>query len=114
MPRIADIVIITAGAGTSEEIMAADRVLDDLDQGLEVEAEHLGKEAGCRIGAPGHRARHRSVKCILQALVELTPRETLEIGHLSSGDIDDLDEFTGAHRVGPRGSALDADFLQGI
>ena len=67
-----------------------------------------------RIALPHQPARRRGVERTLDALVELARGEALEIGALAAGDIDDLDVFAGAHEIGLRRRAVDADILQRI
>ena len=106
---IAEVVVIARIAGKREGVVAADGVAHHLDQRLHVLVEAFGAEAGVRIALPHQSARRGDVERMLDALVELARGETLEVGALAPGDVDDLDVLAGTrrHRLwpsrGPRG-----------
>ena len=82
MAGIAHVVVIARIAGGGEGVVAADRILDDLDQRLEIAVEGLGRQAGRRIAAAEQRARDGGIERQIEALVDLAGGKGLEIGAL--------------------------------
>ena len=112
--RIAHVLVEFGVAGERERVVAADRVLHDLDQRLHVLVEAFGRQAGGGIAEAGQAPRRRRVERKLLALVELAGGKALEIGALAAGDVDDLDVFAGADEIGFRRRPVHADVLQRI
>ena len=111
---IALVVVIARVTGEPEGIVASDRVAHHLHQRLHLLIEGFGEQAGKRIALPHQRARRGDIERMLNSLVELARGKALEIGALAPGNVDDLDEFAGAHDIGLGGRLVDADILQRI
>ena len=114
VPRIAKVVIVFRTAGHRKGVVAAHRVLNDLDQRFKILIEVFRVQARHRIGMPHEGARGRHIQRALQSLVDLAGAEALEIRHLPALDIKDLDELTRLDVIGPRGRGFDADLLHRV
>ena len=105
MARIAHIVIVTAVAGSRERIVTSDRILNDLDQRLEMAPEGFRGQARSGVAAASQGTGDRCIERTLDPLVELTHGKTLEISALPTCDVDNLDKFTRLDEIGgSRGS----------
>ncbi len=91
MPEIAGVLVSADRAGEPERVVAADRVLHDLDERIAVAIEELREQAGLRVGEPGHRARRRRVEAEHGSFVERAAVEGEEVRALAARDVDDLD-----------------------
>ena len=106
VPEIALVLIVAGGAGEVEAVVAADRVLHDLDQRVHLGVEKLGEQTGLGIGAAGERARGDVVDPAQHATVQGPLLVGDEVRALPPAHVDDLDELAGAHEVGLGGSGL--------
>ena len=111
---ITGVVVKARIASGGEGIVASARVLDHFHHRFKIETESLGGKARRGIGAAGQRPRHRGIERVLQPLVELPRRETLEVRHLAARHVDDLDVFAGLHLEGARRGGSNTDVLQRV
>ena len=114
MAGITGVVVKARIASGGERIVTSTGVLDHFHHGLEIETEGLGGEARRGVGAARQRPRHRGIERVLQPLVELSCRETLEVRHLAARDIDNLDVFAGLHLISLRRGGPNPDVLQRV
>lgn len=111
---ISHIVILPGIACRRESVMAAARVLDHLDERLEVEGKGLRRQARHRQGAMRERSRDGGIERMFDALFELLGRETLEVRHLPSVDVQNLDVLAGSDGKRLRRGSAYAHLLQRV
>jgi hypothetical protein len=108
----AQVVVILAGAGQGEGVVAADGVLHGFEQGLHAGVEVLGVQAGLGVGGAGQGAGHGGVEAPLVTGLQGRGVEGQQVGTLPPVHVDDLDELPGLHREGPGRGGGHADHRQ--
>ena len=108
---VAHLLVVPGVAGRVEGVVAADRVLDDLDEGFAVDGEVLGEQARHWVARPHEAAGHGGIEGLFDSGIEACGREDLEVGAFAALDVDDLDELAGGHLVGDCGGLRDPDVL---
>ena len=109
--RVANFLVVLGVARRVEGVVAAHRVVDDLDHRFEVVREVLGVEARHRVAGAHEAAGDGGVQGSLHAAVQLGGVEALEVRALASFHVDDLDELACLHLVGPCRGGPDAEVL---
>ena len=92
--------------------MPAARVLNDLDERVEIDVEILRIDARRGVDRPGQRTSRRRIDFPFESLVQSAKRESLEIGALPALHVEHLNVFAGLHLVANRFAGLHVDVLQ--